>query len=153
LRGDDEQLAEARELSDDVLGQAAGQALLLGVAREVLKRQHRDRRLVGQGSAALASAEPLPGYAPGYHYVFLDGPPALVTDARAAASLADTVLYAVLWNKTKAEVASHGLEALAGNRIPVAGLVLTQINLARRARYSYGNVASYYGEYKKCSVD
>ena len=25
-----------------------------------------------------------------YHYVFLDGPPALVTDARAAASLADT---------------------------------------------------------------
>jgi polysaccharide biosynthesis transport protein len=88
-----------------------------------------------------------------YHYVFLDGPPALVTDARAAASLADTVLYAVRWNKTKAEVASHGLEALAGNRISVAGLVLTQVNLAQQARYGYGNVASYYGEYKKYCVD
>jgi polysaccharide biosynthesis transport protein len=88
-----------------------------------------------------------------YHYVFLDGPPALVTDARAAASLADTVLYAVRWNKTRAEVASHGLEALAGSRISVAGLVLTQVNLARQARYGYGNVASYYGEYKKYCVD
>ena len=88
-----------------------------------------------------------------YHYVFLDGPPALVTDARAAAFLADTVLYAVRWNKTKAEVASHGLEALAGSRIPVAGLVLTQVNLARQARYSYGDVSSYYNEYKKYCVD
>jgi capsular exopolysaccharide synthesis family protein len=88
-----------------------------------------------------------------YHYVFLDGPPALVTDARAAASLADTVLYAVRWNKTKAEVASHGLEALAGSRISVAGLVLTQVNLARQARYGYGDVSSYYGEYKKYCID
>jgi capsular exopolysaccharide synthesis family protein len=88
-----------------------------------------------------------------YHYVFLDGPPALVTDARAAAFLADTVLYAVRWNKTKAEVASHGLEALAGSRISVAGLVLTQVNLARQARYSYGDVSSYYGEYKKYCID
>ena len=88
-----------------------------------------------------------------YHYVFLDGPPALVTDARAAALLADTVLYAVRWNKTKAEVASHGLEALAGSRISVAGLVLTQVNLVRQARYSYGDVSSYYGEYKKYCVD
>jgi polysaccharide biosynthesis transport protein len=88
-----------------------------------------------------------------YHYVFLDGPPALVTDARAAAFLADTVLYAVRWNKTKAEVASHGLEALTGSRISVAGLVLTQVNLARQARYSYGDVSSYYTEYKKYCVD
>jgi succinoglycan biosynthesis transport protein ExoP len=88
-----------------------------------------------------------------YHYVFLDGPPALVTDARAAASLADTVLYAVRWNKTKAEVALHGLEALAGNRISVAGLVLTQVNLARQASYSYGDVSSYYGAYKKYCID
>jgi capsular exopolysaccharide synthesis family protein len=88
-----------------------------------------------------------------YHSVILDGPPALVTDARAAAFLADTVLYAVRWNKTKAEVASHGLEALAGNRISVAGLVLTQVNLAKQASYNYGDVASYYGEYKKYCVD
>ena len=88
-----------------------------------------------------------------YDHVILDGPPALVTDARAAALLADTVLYAVRWQKTKAEVASHGLEALTGSRIAVAGLVLTQVNLARQARYGYGDVASYYGEYNKYCID
>jgi polysaccharide biosynthesis transport protein len=88
-----------------------------------------------------------------YDFVILDGPPALVTDARAAAFLADTVLYAVQWGKTKAEVASHGLETLVGSRVSVAGLVLTQVNLARQAKYGYGDVSSYYGEYNKYCVD
>jgi len=88
-----------------------------------------------------------------YDFIILDGPPALVTDARAAALLAETVLYAVQWERTKAEVALHGLETLAGSRISVAGLVLTQVNLARQARYGYGDVSSYYGEYRKYCVD
>jgi succinoglycan biosynthesis transport protein ExoP len=88
-----------------------------------------------------------------YDFVFLDAPPALVTDARVAALLADTVLYAVQWKKTTVEVASHGLSALAGSCIPVAGLVLTQVNLAKQAKYGYGDVASYYGEYKKYYID
>ena len=58
-----------------------------------------------------------------YDYVFLDGPPALLTDTRAAALLADAVLYAVQWDKTKAEVVSHGLEALTGSHISVSGLI------------------------------
>jgi succinoglycan biosynthesis transport protein ExoP len=88
-----------------------------------------------------------------YDYVFLDAPPALVTDTRAAALLADVVLYAVQWRKTQAEIASHGLEALAGSRISVTGLVLTQVDLKRHARYGYGDVASYHKEYKKYYVD
>lgn len=88
-----------------------------------------------------------------YDYVFLDGPPAPVTETRAAALLADTVLYAVQWEKTKAEVASHGLEALAGSRISVAGLVLTQVDLQRHAKYGYGDIASYYKEYRKYYVE
>jgi capsular exopolysaccharide synthesis family protein len=87
-----------------------------------------------------------------YDYVFLDAPPALVTDTRAAALLADTVLYAVQWEKTKAEVAAHGLEALASIRIPVTGLVLTKVNLDRQAKY-YSDVASYYHQYKRYYVD
>jgi hypothetical protein len=51
------------------------------------------------------------------------------------------------------KVASHGLEALAGSRISVAGLVLIQVNLARQARYGYGDVASYYKEYRKYCID
>jgi succinoglycan biosynthesis transport protein ExoP len=88
-----------------------------------------------------------------YEYIFLDGPPALVTDTRAAALLADTVLYAVQWGKTKAEVASHGLEALAGSRISVTGLVLTQVDLKRHAKYGYSDSACYDREYHKYYVD
>jgi succinoglycan biosynthesis transport protein ExoP len=88
-----------------------------------------------------------------YHFIVLDGPPALVTDARAAALLADTVLYAVQWEKTKAEVASHGLEMLAGSRVSVTGLVLTQVDLKRQARYGYGEAASYHKKYAKYYAD
>jgi polysaccharide biosynthesis transport protein len=84
-----------------------------------------------------------------YDNVFLDGPPALVTDTRAAALLADTILYAVQWDKTKAEIASHGLEALAGSRVSVTGLVLTQVD----ARYGYGDHPSYHKQFKKYYVD
>jgi polysaccharide biosynthesis transport protein len=88
-----------------------------------------------------------------YDYVFLDAPPALVTDTRAAALLADVVLYAVQWEKTQAEIASHGLEALAGSRIAVTGLVLTQVDLERHAKRGYGDVASYHRKYRKYYVD
>jgi polysaccharide biosynthesis transport protein len=88
-----------------------------------------------------------------YDYIFLDGPPALVTDTRAAALLADTVLYAVQWGKTKAEVALDGLEALAGSRISVTGLVLTQVDLKRHARYGYSDVAYYDREYQQYYVN
>lgn len=88
-----------------------------------------------------------------YDHIYLDGPPALVTDTRAAALLADAVLYAVQWEKTKAEVAFHGLEALASSRISVSGLVLTQVDLDRHAKYGYGDVGSYYREYRKYYID
>jgi polysaccharide biosynthesis transport protein len=88
-----------------------------------------------------------------YDNVFLDGPPALVTDTRAAALLADTILYAVQWNKTKAEIASHGMEALAGSHVSVTGLVLTQVDVALHARYGYGDLPSYYKTYRKYYVD
>jgi polysaccharide biosynthesis transport protein len=88
-----------------------------------------------------------------YDNVFLDGPPALVTDTRAAALLADTILYAVQWNKTKAEIVSHGMEALAGSHVSVTGLVLTQVDVARHARYGYGDLPSYHKKYKKYYVD
>ena len=88
-----------------------------------------------------------------YEVVFLDGPPALVTDTRAAALLADTILYAVQWNKTKAEIASHGMEALAGSHVSVTGLVLTQVDVALHAKYGYGDLPSYYKKYRKYYVD
>ena len=43
---DDEQVAKARERGDDVLGQAIGEKLLLGLAAHVGERQDGDRRLL-----------------------------------------------------------------------------------------------------------
>jgi polysaccharide biosynthesis transport protein len=88
-----------------------------------------------------------------YDNVFLDGPPALVTDTRAAALLADTILYAVQWNKTKAEIATYGMEALASSHVSVTGLVLTQVDVALHAKYGYGDFPTYYKKYRKYYVD
>src|SRR4051812_15826594 len=47
--GDHEQPANAAESGDDLLDHAVSEILLLGVAAQVLKRQDRNGRLVGQG--------------------------------------------------------------------------------------------------------
>ena len=44
---DDEQPANARQCRDDLLDHAVGKILLLRVAAHILKRQHRNRCLVG----------------------------------------------------------------------------------------------------------
>ena len=46
IAGDDEQRLEARQCGDDVLNESVDKVLLLRVATHVLKRQHRNRRLV-----------------------------------------------------------------------------------------------------------
>ena len=48
VAGDHKQPADAAECGNDLLDHAVGKIFLLRVAAHVLKRQHRDRRLVGQ---------------------------------------------------------------------------------------------------------
>jgi succinoglycan biosynthesis transport protein ExoP len=85
-----------------------------------------------------------------YDYVVLDTPPALgLTDTRIAALLADVVLLAVRWGSTSSTLAINTLEALRQQQIEVAGLVLTQVDLRRHAKYGYKDVAGYYVKYKK----
>src|SRR4029434_1842302 len=47
VAGDNEQFAEARQLGDDVLGDAVREILLRRIARHVGERQHGDGGLVG----------------------------------------------------------------------------------------------------------
>ena len=49
VAGDHHEVAEARELRDDVLGDAVAEVGLFRIAAHVVERQHRDRGLVGQG--------------------------------------------------------------------------------------------------------
>ena len=47
VAGDDQQARHLAQIGDDVLADAVGEVLLLGVARHVVERQHRDRRALG----------------------------------------------------------------------------------------------------------
>ena len=51
ILGDDEEPANAAQRGDDLVDHAVGEILLLGVAGDIDKRQHCDRRLVGEGRA------------------------------------------------------------------------------------------------------
>ena len=48
VAGDDEQPADAGQPGDQVLGDAVGKILLIGIAAHIGERQHRDRGTVGQ---------------------------------------------------------------------------------------------------------
>jgi polysaccharide biosynthesis transport protein len=85
-----------------------------------------------------------------YKLIVLDMPPILgITDAKIAMHLADAVLFVVRWGKTKTEVAENGISALRECRAPIAGAVLTQVDMDAHAKGAYGDAAAYYGNYKR----
>src|SRR5207237_242006 len=53
IAGDDKEPTNARQRGNDLLDHAVDEIFLPGVAAHVLKRQHRDRWLVGQGGARI----------------------------------------------------------------------------------------------------
>ncbi len=84
-----------------------------------------------------------------YDLVILDTPPALVvTDARIVSKLADTVVYAVHWDKTPRDAVFEGLQELRSVQAPLAGVVMTMVNEDRASRYSYSGYSYYKGKYR-----
>jgi capsular exopolysaccharide synthesis family protein len=89
-----------------------------------------------------------------YEYVMLDSPPLLgMSDSRIAARLADAVVFVVRWSKTGEEVALKALDMLQGSGAPIAGAVLTQVNIRRHRKYSPEEVVHYYGRYQDYYVN
>jgi capsular exopolysaccharide synthesis family protein len=85
-----------------------------------------------------------------YKLIVLDMPPILgITDTKIVMHLADAVLFVVRWGKTKTEVAENAIEILRGCRAPIAGAVLTQVDMDAHAKGAYGDAATYYGNYKR----
>jgi capsular exopolysaccharide synthesis family protein len=85
-----------------------------------------------------------------YKLIVLDLPPLLgITDAKIAMHMADAVVFVVRWGKTKTEVAENAIAALRECRAPIAGAVLTQVDMDAHARGAYGDAATYYGSYKR----
>ena len=83
-----------------------------------------------------------------YDLVILDGPPVMaVSDARIIARLADYTVFIVQWAKTPREVVKTALSALLGVSSHV-GIVINRVNLAKHARYGYGDHGDYYSRYR-----
>jgi exopolysaccharide transport family protein len=89
-----------------------------------------------------------------YDYVVVDSTPVLgVTDSKLTAELVDAVLFVVRWEKTTKDVAEDALKQLVEHRVPLAGCVITQVNVKKHARYGYGGVDHYYSKYHKYYVN
>ena len=85
-----------------------------------------------------------------YDVVVLDTPPVLpVADTTALAPKADAVLYLTRWRRTPAKAVEAGLRLLAHVKAPVAGVVLTQVDVRAQARDGYGDSGYYYNSYRK----
>ncbi len=83
-----------------------------------------------------------------FDFIFIDTPPVLaVPDARVIANTSDAVLFCVRWNKTARENVLEGLRFFAQINIKIAGLVLSQVNINKMARYGYSS----YGYYRATS--
>jgi exopolysaccharide transport family protein len=83
-----------------------------------------------------------------FDYVLLDTPPLMaVSDARLTAQIADYVVFLVRWETTVRELAVNSLRLLREGRASV-GVVLSQVNIRRHARYGYGDYGYYYSKYR-----
>lgn len=76
-----------------------------------------------------------------YDFVVIDTPPVLmVPDARIIAQYSDALIYVVHWDSTPRRQVQQGLESFATVRMPVTGLVMTQIDPRGMKRYGYSGV-------------
>ncbi len=81
-----------------------------------------------------------------FEYVILDTAPVLaVADTKTLASKVDLVIFLAQWKKTPRKAIQNALRQLASCGAPVAGVVLTQVNLREMAKSGYGDALYYYG--------
>ncbi len=75
-----------------------------------------------------------------YDYVVIDTPPLLaVCDALLLSKLANMMLLVVRWERTPRAVVGHVLKVLRENKVKLAGVLLTRVNMRKHARYNYGD--------------
>jgi Mrp family chromosome partitioning ATPase len=95
-----------------------------------------------------------------YDCVMINGSPVLgCTETRLLAALADETLFVVKWGSTKRELAQNALNLLrnpglsAAHRLRPVRALITQVDLAKHARYGYGDIGEYFLKHEKYSSD
>lgn len=83
-----------------------------------------------------------------YDMIVMDTAPVLlVSDARILARVADTILFAVRWDRTSHQQVLDGINKFESLGHPVSGLVLSQVDPKGMRRYGYGNTYGPYAAY------
>lgn len=83
-----------------------------------------------------------------YDLVIIDTPPfAPLADAQIVAKLVDKVVLAVRWGQTPIPVLRNVVTLMDRLNVPIAGTVLTQVDMQRYANYGYGEYGYYYHRY------
>jgi capsular exopolysaccharide synthesis family protein len=81
--------------------------------------------------------------------VIIDTAPVLpIADARLILGKADLALFVVRWRKTPDHAVRSALRLLPADRVHLAGVVLSRVNMRRQAKFGYGDDSFYYRSYK-----
>lgn len=89
-----------------------------------------------------------------FDLIVLDCPPVMpVSEPQILGRLSDATLFCVRWDSTPRQVVQSALRLLTDVQVPLAGAVLTQVNVIRHAKYDYGDSGYYYGRYKSYYAD
>lgn len=79
-----------------------------------------------------------------FHAVIIDTAPVLpIADARLVLGKADASVFVVRWRKTPDSALRAALRLLPGNRVQLAGVALSRVDMRRQARFGYGEDAFY----------
>lgn len=85
-----------------------------------------------------------------FDLIVLDTAPILpVAETREIATKIDTLLFVVRWRKTPRDAVLAALRLLPNQKVNLAGIALTQINMRKQPLYAYGDASSYYKQYKQ----
>ena len=81
-----------------------------------------------------------------FDHVIIDSAPSLgLSDSKALIDQMDAVIFVVKWNETNFETVSDATAELRDCNCPLSGVVLTQVDIKKQARYGYGGIDDYYG--------
>ncbi|WP_408589079.1 GumC family protein [Novosphingobium sp.] len=80
-----------------------------------------------------------------FHAVLIDTAPVLpIADARLVLGKVDAALVLVRWRKTPEAALRSALRLLPDDRVQLAGVALTRVNMRKQARFGYGDDAFYH---------
>ncbi len=84
-----------------------------------------------------------------YDLIVIDSPPVMaVSDAVTLASMSDSMLFMVRWGSTPRALAANAIKMLKACHAPLAGCVMTRVDLDKQTTYTHGEYGYYHGKYK-----